>query len=75
MPLAASSTYMVRPGATLIQIANGLERRGMITNARIFELGARAYGNQDAFKAGEFEITARASTITMRASSAFGTLE
>lgn len=60
-PLAASSTYMVRPGATLIQIANGLERRGMITNARIFELGARAYGNQDAFKAGEFEITARAS--------------
>ena len=60
-PLTASSTYMVRPGSTLIQIADGLERRDMITSARIFELGARAHGNQDAFKAGEFEITAGAS--------------
>lgn len=60
-PLASTSTYMVRPGATLTQIASGLERQNMVSNARIFELGARAYGNQDAFKAGEYEIRAGAS--------------
>ncbi|QBK30289.1 endolytic transglycosylase MltG [Roseitalea porphyridii] len=60
-PLEASTTYMVRPGATLIQIASGLERRGIISNARLFELGSRAYGTEDDFKAGEFEIRAGAS--------------
>lgn len=60
-PLAASTTYLVLPGATLIQIAAGLERRGIIDNARLFELGSRAHGSQNAFKAGEFEIRAGAS--------------
>ena len=60
-PLPASDTFTVRPGASVGQIAAGLERRGMISNARIFEFGARAYGTQDSFKAGEYEIRESAS--------------
>jgi UPF0755 protein len=35
-------TYMVREGAGLNQIAAGLERQGIITNQRIFSIGAKA---------------------------------
>ncbi len=60
-PLEASSTFVVRPGSSVSQIASSLERRGMISNARVFEYGARAYSNQDKFKAGEYEVRENAS--------------
>ena len=42
-------------------IADQLERRGLISDARIFQVGVRAYGNDAQLKAGEYEIKAGAS--------------
>ena len=43
------------------EIADQLERRGLISDARIFRIGVRAYGNDGQLKAGEYEIKAGAS--------------
>lgn len=60
-PLAAETTYVVRPGASLGQIAGALETRGIISNATIFELGTRAAGNTTALKTGEYAFEPGAS--------------
>ena len=60
-PSTATTNFMVRPNTGVIDIAEQLERRGLISDSRIFRLGVRAYGNDSALKAGEYEIRAGAS--------------
>jgi UPF0755 protein len=60
-PSATAQTFLVKPNSGLIEIADQLERRGLVSDARIFHLGVRAYGNEGALKAGEYEIAAGAS--------------
>jgi UPF0755 protein len=60
-PSATTQTFLVKPNSGLIDIADQLERRGLISDARVFHFGVRAYGNEGALKAGEYEIAAGAS--------------
>jgi UPF0755 protein len=60
-PLRATDTIMVRPNTGVAEIAEQLQRRGMISNAHIFRLGLRAHGNDGLLRAGEYEIRAGAS--------------
>lgn len=60
-PTATNSTFMVKPSTGVSEIAEQLERRGLITDARVFQVGVRAYGNNGSLKAGEYEIKAGAS--------------
>jgi UPF0755 protein len=60
-PSTATTNFMVRPNTGVVDIAEQLERRGLISDSRIFRLGVRAYGNEATLKAGEYEIQAGAS--------------
>lgn len=60
-PSETAATILVKPNTGAQEIANQLERRGLISDARIFQLGLRAYGNEGQLKAGEYEIKAQAS--------------
>lgn len=60
-PTTETRTYLVRPNTGLNAISNGLEEGGMISNARVFQLGVRASGKAAALKAGEYEIKPGAS--------------
>lgn len=60
-PLEQAINYEVLNGASISQIANSLARRNIISDARIFEWGVRAYDQQEAMKAGEYEIKSGAS--------------
>ncbi|TGQ51737.1 endolytic transglycosylase MltG [Mesorhizobium sp. M1C.F.Ca.ET.193.01.1.1] len=60
-PSANGDTFMVKPSTGVQEIADQLERRGLISDARIFRLGVRATGNDSALKAGEYAIKPRAS--------------
>ena len=60
-PLAATDTVLVRPNTSVAEIATQLERLGMISDARIFRIGVRAFGNDASLKAGEYEVRASAS--------------
>jgi UPF0755 protein len=60
-PSQTGETFLVKPNTGVADIAAQLERRGLISDARIFRLGVRAYGNEQALKAGEYEIKPRAS--------------
>ncbi|WP_353642015.1 endolytic transglycosylase MltG [Mesorhizobium sp. WSM2239] len=60
-PTETTQTFLVKPNSGLIDIADQLERRGLISDARVFHLGVRAYGNEGSLKAGEYEIAAGAS--------------
>ncbi|MGH7005850.1 MAG: endolytic transglycosylase MltG, partial [Alphaproteobacteria bacterium] len=60
-PTEVTTNYVVRSGSGFAEIADGLERRGIITDARVFKYAVRAYGFQNAMKAGEYEIKAAAS--------------
>ncbi|MEP9397307.1 endolytic transglycosylase MltG [Mesorhizobium sp. KR2-14] len=60
-PTTVAQTILVKPNTGVQEIADQLERRGLIRDARIFRLGVRAYGNDAALKAGEYEIKAGAS--------------
>lgn len=60
-PSVAASTFLVKRGSGIVEIADGLERRGLISDARIFRYGVRAYGHEKDMKAGEYEIPAHAS--------------
>jgi UPF0755 protein len=62
-PLDRTTDFMVREGAGLNQIAAGLEREGIITNQRIFSIGAKGVLGDDTLKAGEYEIKARSSML------------
>jgi UPF0755 protein len=60
-PLAQTTTFEVREGAGVIEIANGLERRNIVSDARIFRYGVETYIGNDTLKHGEYEIKAGAS--------------
>ncbi|RUW70492.1 endolytic transglycosylase MltG, partial [Mesorhizobium sp. M1E.F.Ca.ET.063.01.1.1] len=60
-PSASGDTFMVKPNTGVQEIADQLERRGLVSDARIFRLGVRATGNDAALKAGEYAIKPRAS--------------
>lgn len=60
-PLEANKNFIVRSGAGITEIANGLERNDIITDARVFRFVSEAYLDDDTLKAGEYEIKAHAS--------------
>jgi len=60
-PLTASTTFFVKRGAGISEVANGLESRGIVSDARIFRYGVRTLGHEDDLKAGEYAIPAGAS--------------
>ncbi len=60
-PTATNTNFLVKPSTGVSEIAEQLERRGLISDARVFQIGVRAYGNSSALKAGEYEIKAGAS--------------
>lgn len=60
-PSATGDVVMIRPNTGVREIAAQLERTGLISDARIFALGVRAYGADSELKAGEYEVRPRAS--------------
>jgi UPF0755 protein len=60
-PLQSTETVLIRPNTGVAEIADILERRGMISDARLFRVGLRAYGHDSSLRAGEYEIRAGAS--------------
>ena len=60
-PLERSANVTIKPGTSLNDIAEQLQRQRVISNALIFKTGVRAYLPGDSLKAGEYEIKARAS--------------
>jgi len=60
-PSENGDTFVVKQNSGVAEIATQLESRGLISNSRIFRLGVRAYGNDQALKAGEYRIKPHAS--------------
>ncbi|WP_274629411.1 endolytic transglycosylase MltG [Arvimicrobium flavum] len=60
-PSTTASTVLIKPNSGVQDIADQLERRGLISDARIFWLGTRALGADGKLKAGEYEVKAGAS--------------
>jgi UPF0755 protein len=61
-PLPTNTNFIVRPGASLAEIAANLERNAIITDARIFRyMTATNLGRGESLKTGEYEIKAGAS--------------
>jgi UPF0755 protein len=60
-PSANGDTFLVKPNTPVQDIADQLERRELVSDARIFRLGVRAYGNDAVLKPGEYEIKPYAS--------------
>jgi UPF0755 protein len=60
-PLRETDTVLIRPNTGMGAIADILERNGFISDARVFSLGVRAYGNDGRLKAGEYAVKAGAS--------------
>lgn len=60
-PSRTAETVLIKPNTGTREIADMLERRGLISDERIFLVGLRAYGKDDDLKAGEYEIKAGAS--------------
>ncbi len=60
-PLAADTTYLVKRGAGVAEVANGLAGSDIVSDAQIFRYGMRAYGHDNDLKAGEYAIPAGAS--------------
>ncbi len=60
-PSSTAETVLIKPNTGVNQIASLLEREGVISDARIFSIGVRAYGADSELKAGEYAIDARAS--------------
>ena len=60
-PAATAATIMIKPSTGVQEIGEQLERRGLISDSRIFWIGVSAYRNENALKAGEYEIKPAAS--------------
>lgn len=60
-PLQSTETVLIQPNTGVAEIADILERRGMISDARLFRIGLRAHGHDAALRAGEYEVRAGAS--------------
>lgn len=60
-PSKADEVILIEPNTGVREIADTLESRGLVSDARIFLLGVRAYGNDGSLKAGEYRVEAGAS--------------
>ncbi len=60
-PTTSATTVTIKPNTGIQEIADQLERRGLITDARVFWIGVSAYRNDGQLKAGEYEIKPAAS--------------
>jgi UPF0755 protein len=60
-PTTTATTVLIKPNTGVQEIADLLERRGLISDARVFWLGVSAYRNDSQLKAGEYAIKAGAS--------------
>jgi UPF0755 protein len=60
-PLSEAGNYEVKRGAGITEIAAQLENQRFITDARVFRMGAKAYGMDKKLKAGEYQIKPGAS--------------
>ena len=60
-PSTENDTVLIKPNTGVNDIALLLERNRLISDANIFRIGVRAYGNDSALKAGEYEVKAGAS--------------
>lgn len=60
-PTDVNTNFLVRPGSGVGDIAQSLERNGIITDSRIFHYVSRIYLKDRTLKAGEYEIKAHAS--------------
>lgn len=60
-PLQTETAFLVKRGSGISEISDSLERRELISDARIFRYGVRAYGHENDMKAGEYMIPAGAS--------------
>lgn len=60
-PSKEATLFMVRRNTGVSAIAEALERRNLISDARVFSIGTRVSGSDGSLKAGEYEIPANAS--------------
>lgn len=60
-PSTTVATVLIKPNTGVQEIADLLQRRGLISDARVFWIGVSAYGNDGQLKAGEYEIKPGAS--------------
>ncbi len=60
-PLGAATVFEVKPNSGWDGVATQLERSGIISDSRIFQIGVRANGAARKLKAGEYELKAGAS--------------
>ncbi|MBB3974464.1 endolytic transglycosylase MltG [Hansschlegelia beijingensis] len=60
-PLAAETTVMIARNQGVADIADSLQRAGVIEHPRVFEIGVRAYGVHDRLRFGEYAFPARVS--------------
>jgi UPF0755 protein len=60
-PLDTDTTYLVREGAGISEIADGLERRNIISNSRVFKTVTKFLGEDQNSRHGEYAIKAHAS--------------
>ena len=60
-PATEAAAFVVKPGSGIGDVADQLERRQLISDGRIFRLGAKAYQLDKKLKVGEYEIKAGAS--------------
>ena len=62
-PLEADTTFIVREGAGISEIADSLERRDIISNSRIFKTVTKFLGDDQKSRHGEYAIKANASMM------------
>lgn len=62
-PLDADTTFLVREGAGITEISNSLERRNIISQARVFTAVSKFLGSDQKLRHGEYEIKAHASML------------
>lgn len=60
-PSTQASAVLIEPGSGVQEIAQQLQRAGLIDNAQLFWIGSRIFGGEGHMKAGEYEIKAAAS--------------
>jgi UPF0755 protein len=62
-PLEANTTFLVREGAGINEIGQSLERKGIISQSRIFTTVTKFLGDDQKSRHGEYEIKAGASMM------------
>ena len=62
-PLDADTTFIVREGAGISEIADSLERKTIISNSRVFKTVTKFLGDDQKSRHGEYAIKAHASML------------